>query len=161
MLRTKRRAQLDVDLCDAGGGITQLLPVLTGLALAVRWKLGGPPILAVEEPESHLHPRLQRALTARLCSVAASDQAVRLVLETHSEQVLLGVKLEIARGRIDPEDVLVYWVHQLESGESIAEPVRFDREAQPIGSWPPGFFDDHVEVAREILEARQAIPAGR
>lgn len=155
MLRNLERATLDVDLMDTGEGMIQVLPVLTTLALARRQSLGGPGILAIEEPESHLHAGLQRALAESLCDLAAVESPPRIILETHSEQLLLGVQLQIVRGRIPPEHVLVYWVRQLDSGESIAEPVTFDQDARPQGPWPPGAFAEDTEVAREIIQARR------
>lgn len=154
-LRNLERATFDVDLMDTGEGMIQVLPVLTALALARRQSQGGPGILAIEEPESNLHASLQRALAESFCDLAAMESPPRIILETHSEQLLLGVQLQIVLGRISPEDVLVYWVRQLENGESVAEPVTFDRDARPQGAWPPGVFADDTEVAREIIQARR------
>jgi len=155
ILRNLERATFDVDLMDTGEGMIQVLPVLTALALARRQSQGGPGILAIEEPESNLHASLQRALAESLCDLAAMESPPRIILETHSEQLLLGVQLQIVRGRLSPEDVLVYWVRQLENGESVAEPVTFDRDARPQGAWPPGVFADDTDVAREIIQARR------
>jgi predicted ATPase len=154
ILQNRLRAELDIDLLDTGEGMIQALPVLTALALARRRSQGGPGILAIEEPESHLHPRLQRALAEEICALARESSPPRIVLETHSEHVLLGVQREIATGRLSPQDVVVYWVQQLETGESVADRVTYDEKARPQGAWPPGVFDDVTEVAREIIEAR-------
>ncbi len=144
---------IDVDLIDTGEGMAQVLAVLTALALG-RTE-GGPAIVAIEEPESHLHDVLQRALAEELCNVVGLNPHPYVVLETHSEHLLLGVQLEIARGRLSPEEVLVYWVRQLESGASVAEPIVFDHDARPRGnSLPPGVFSHDTEVAREIIRAR-------
>jgi hypothetical protein len=143
----------DVDLIDTGEGMAQVLSVLT--ALALRRTEGGPAIVAIEEPESHLHDELQRALAEELCKVAAESPRSYVVLETHSEHLLLGVQLQIARRELDPKDVLVYWVRQLENGASVAEPITFDDEARPIGnSLPPRVFSHDTEVSREIIRAR-------
>lgn len=154
-LQHLEHGRIDVDLGDTGEGTIQVLPVLTAMALGRRQALGGPGILAIEEPESHLHASLQRVLAESLCDLAASDAAPRIVMETHSEQLLLGVQLQIMRGKIRPEDVLVYWVRQLNNGESIAEPVTFDADARLQGAWPPGVFSDDTDVAREIIQLRR------
>lgn len=153
MLRNIERATLDLDLVDSGEGLIQVLPVLTALALGQRED--GPKILAIEEPESHLHPKLQRALASHLVRQVRGNSSPRVLLETHSEQLLLGIQLEVVRGNIRPEDVLVYWVHQLETGESLAEPVRLDADAHLEGNWPPGVFSHDTEVAREIIRNRR------
>lgn len=155
MVRNPDKAALDTDLADNGEGTIQALPVLTALALSRRNADGGPSILAIEEPESHLHPKLQRALAAHLCDVVTDGGASRIVLETHSEHLLLGVQLEILRGRLRPEDALVYWVRQLDGGQSLAERVEFDHNARLQGAWPPEVFSDDTDLARQILVARR------
>jgi len=155
MLENERPPELDVDLADTGEGMIQVLPVLGALALARRRIHGGPGILAIEKPESHLHGNLQRALAEQICLLAAEHSPPKIVLETHSEHLLLGVQLAVVRGRLRPEDVLVYWVRQLDDGQSVAEPVTFDRDARPQGNWPPEVFSDDTEVAREIIRERR------
>lgn len=145
----------DIDLIDTGEGMIQVLAVLASLALSRMSE--GPSIVAIEEPESHLHPELQRALTEEICERAAQESAPRVVLETHSEHLLLGVQLQIVRGRLSPDDVIVYWVRQLDNGRSVAEPIVFDRDARPEGtSLPPGVFTHDTDVAREIIRERSA-----
>lgn len=155
MVRNIDKAALDTDLGDNGEGTIQVLSVLTALALSRRSADGGPKILAIEEPESHLHPKLQRALAARLCEVVASGGGSRIVLETHSEHLLLGIQLQILEGRLRPEDALVYWVRQLDGGQSLAERVTFDGDARLQGAWPPEVFSDDTELARQIVAARR------
>jgi hypothetical protein len=148
MLQHVDKVNLDTDLADNGEGTIQVLPVLTALALIRRQDQGGPGILAIEEPESHLHPSLQAALAQHLCEIAAASPEFRIVLETHSEHLLLGVQLQIVRGLLRPEDVRVYWVRQLDGGQSVAEPASFDENARPQGAWPPGIFSEDTDGMR-------------
>lgn len=66
-LEPVERPGLGVDLLDTGEGNIQVLAVLAALAMAEAGD--GPPIVALEEPESHLHPHLQAALAARVREV--------------------------------------------------------------------------------------------
>lgn len=151
-----RQSTLGVDLLDAGEGMSQVLGVLTALELACFGDSDdAPQLLALEEPESHLHPLLQQELVRKLVQAVNSPSAPHLVLETHSEQVLLGVQLQIARGHLSPEKVAVYWLRQLEDGRSIADLSTFDRQALPVGSWPAGVFSEDTDIAREIIRARK------
>lgn len=145
-------AGMDIDLLDAGEGMAQMLPVALATAMARRHRRGGPRILGIEEPESHLHTDSQRQLAEHLCELAAEPDPPVVVLETHSYALLLAVQLEIARGRLARDRVLAYWVHQLEDHSSRAERVTFDEQGRPEGSWPPGVFADHRDLARELLK---------
>ncbi len=155
LVRNRSRTGFDVDLIDTGEGLSECLSVLTALAMARRHAdRGGPGILAIEEPGVHLHPDLQRALTERICEVAREARP-RIVLETHSEYVLRTVELNIVKGALRPEDVIVYWVHQLEDGRSIAEPVEIDASGRLRGNWPPDAFQQGIELAADILDERE------
>lgn len=146
-----------VNMLDTGEGMAQVLPVLVLGAMAAKGRLGHSPVLAIEQPELHLHAMAQADLASYFCHIAHQPAKPRLLIETHSENFLLRVQLEILRGNLAPEDVLVYWVRQLEDGRSIVDPIPFDELARPQGrGWPPGVFSEDVEQARQIaLERRK------
>ncbi len=81
-LQTDSENEFDVDLTDAGEGMIQVMPVLTSLALARAWKKGGARIVAIEEPESHLHPKLQTALASYIAERVREKDSPIIVLET-------------------------------------------------------------------------------
>lgn len=155
VLRTTKEANFDVDLVDCGEGLIQVLPVLTALAALEQDRPYASRVLAVEEPESHLHPKLQRALAGHLCEVASNSPDRRVVLETHSEHILLGIRLAILQGRLEPDDVAIHWISQADDGRSRVERAELDENAELTGPWPPSVFGDDAEMAREIWEARR------
>jgi AAA domain, putative AbiEii toxin, Type IV TA system len=142
-----------VSIVDAGEGVTQVLPVLVLGALALAGELGTETVLAIEQPEMHLHPGAERALTNFLCAVANAPSHPRLVVETHSENLLLSVQLAIASGTILPENVSVLWVEQQEDGQSAVQRIPIDASGRPSG-WPAGVFSEDAEIARELFLTR-------
>jgi hypothetical protein len=138
-----------VNLLDTGEGNVQVLPVLAALAAAERDE--GPSIVVIEEPESHLHPHLQAALARRIGAVAKGRaDHVRIVLETHSEHVLLTVQKLILEG-LPPEQVALYWVEQLADARTVARRVEIGADGTFGPGWPPGVFDDSLSLAEEIM----------
>ncbi len=144
----------DVDLDDSGEGMAQVLPVLTAVGLAATRSTAH--VTVIEEPESHLHPRLQLALMEHIVAAVRHAAPAGLVIETHSSHLLLGIQREILRGRLRPEDVAVYWVEQDEAGTSRAHLVPINDQARFGAAWPPGVFRSDTELAREIVELRRA-----
>jgi hypothetical protein len=140
----------DIDLLDTGEGMIQVLPVLVAAALARTRGSAG--ILAVEEPESHLHANAQQALANHFCEIASGADAPTIVVETHSRVLMLGVQLALAEGRLAPERVRAYWIDQEPTGESIATLVKFDRHGRPLGGWPQAAFDEDQALARRLLD---------
>jgi len=154
ILRNRKKTGFDIDLVDTGEGLGQVLPVLTALAMVKRHETrDGPAILAIEEPEAHLHPDLQHALAQRVCEVVAQARP-RVVLETHSVHFLHAIQLAVLRGALAEDDVIVYWVQQRDDGSSIAEPVTLTSLARMKGNWPLGAFETDLEPLAEIQDLR-------
>jgi hypothetical protein len=121
VLSPMQGAPVRINLVDTGEGMAQVLPVLVLGVQALQGELGRESVLAIEHPELHLHPAAQRDLASFFCELAHKAGAPRVVVETHSENLLLRVQLAIARGEVPPERVLVYWVRELDDGSG---PVR-------------------------------------
>jgi predicted ATPase len=143
---------VQADLIDTGEGLAQVLPVAVALARAVH--AGSPSILALEQPELHLHPRLHERLTRWICDTIRGARGTCVMMETHSENILLSVLLALIDGVITVDDLVVYWVHQLGDGQSLAERVVFDELAQPQGAWPPDVFQEDAELATRLNRRR-------
>ena len=133
---------------DVGIGISQVLPVLV-TAYGSSGK-----ILAMEQPEIHLHPALQAELADVFISSALGEQKNTFILETHSEHLILRIlrrireasQGELPRGMIGvkPDDVAVLYVTPTKDGARITEvPILPDGE---FGTqWPQGFFPERAE----------------
>ncbi len=135
---------LQVRTSDIGTGISQILPVVVAALDPDR-----PAITAIEQPELHVHPRLQVEL-GDLFAEQAADGGVFLI-ETHSEHLMLrllrrieetgGNELPEGKPALKPDQVSVVYVEQID-GEVRATRLRIDETGEFIDRWPQGFFDE-------------------
>jgi hypothetical protein len=140
-----------VDIADVGVGVSQALPVLVALRRARPGQL-----VYLEQPELHLHPRAQHALGAILTDAAA--RGVRVVLETHSSILLLGIKLAALRNeRFAPSDVMLHWFARAADGTALVTPTRLGEAGSLAGS-PIEFHDVELSAHCEYLDASAARP---
>lgn len=144
LLRDTTR-QVDVYPHDVGIGVSQLMPVVIG-ALAREAT-----ILAVEQPELHIHPRLQIALGDLF--VHAAEQGKNLLLETHSEHLMLRLLRRIREANegdepsafpLSAQDLQVLYVECVD-GETRITPLRVSDSGRFVDRWPHGFFDERFE----------------
>lgn len=140
-----------VNLCDTGEGYTQILPILVAMARA---RSGGPKILCLEQPELHLHTQAQVELAKLLVASVMTEQKPSILVETHSEVLLISVQVAIAEGQISPDLVRVYWVESLGNGTSMATPVDFNVYGQPKNTKLTGAFKEVVGLGRQFIQAK-------
>jgi AAA domain, putative AbiEii toxin, Type IV TA system len=154
MPRPKRGGSGDVvSVADVGFGVSQTLPVLVALRAARPGQL-----VYIEQPEIHLHPRAQAAM-ARLL-VNAANRGVRLVVETHSSLLLLGLQTLVAEGEIEPDLVGLNWFLRSEKdGTTRIRSAQLD-EAGRFGDWPEDFDEVALKTESHYLSAAEARLAG-
>ena len=153
VVRTRPNAP-DVKLTDVGFGVSQVLPALVQAFYA-------PPHSTVwmEQSEIHLHPRVQAELADALISAVqahenGSPRNVQLIVESHSEHLLLRLQRRVAEGKVRPEEVAIYFVHDEPAGAAIEE-LKLDFYGE-IENWPDGFFgDDLGEITARTSAAMQ------
>lgn len=124
----------EVLLTDVGFGVSQVLPVITLLLYVPE----GSTVL-LEQPEIHLHP-LAQANLADVLVYAATHRRIQIILESHSEHLLLRLQRRIAEEAISADRVKLYFCDTGRS-RSILTPLRLDLLGQ-IENWPPNFMGD-------------------
>ena len=152
-LRHDRSNEADmVSIADVGLGVSQVLPVLVALVVAEPGQL-----VYLEQPELHLHPRAQVALAHVLAD--AAKRGVRVVAETHSSLLLLGIQTLIAEGKLSPELVKLHWFSRNKDGVTEVDSVDLD-EAGTYGDWPVDFDDVSLNVQSRFLDAVDNVKFG-
>jgi predicted ATPase len=148
MLSPTSAPKVHVNLCDTGEGYAQVLPVLVALARA---QFGGPRVLCLEQPELHLHTRAQEELSKLLVDAVASPAKPSILIETHSEVLLMSIQLAIASGQIPSEKVRIYWVESRSDGTSDIVPVDFDNRGRPTNTALVGAFDEAIRLGQALI----------
>ena len=138
----------NVRLEQSGRGLSHVLPVVVTALSAGR---AGPGADIIEHPEAELHPAAH-AEVAELLLDNLAGPARPLIIETHSEMVLLRARRWVADGRLPAGHVLVYRIHADPAHGSTLEKIRI-RENGEMESWPDGAFTEDYE---EILAIRRA-----
>jgi hypothetical protein len=133
---------------DLGVGISQVIPVVVA---ALRNKLG---VVAIEEPESNIHPAFQIVLADLFITQAKANPDVLFLVETHSEHLMLRClrriretsEGETVNGLPDvrPEDITVHFVEPSEQGPVIHR-IRIDDDGEFMDPWPRGFFPERMK----------------
>ena len=137
-----------VNIADVGFGVSQVLPVVVALIAADPGQL-----VYLEQPELHLHPRAQVALARVLAD--AAKRGVRVVAETHSSLLLLGVQTLIAEGDLSPELVKLHWFTRREDGVTEVNSADVD-EAGAYGEWPEDFADVSLRAQSGYIKAARS-----
>ena len=126
---------------NVGFGLSYTLPVLISL-------LASPGTLClIENPEAHLHPQGQTML-AKL-SVLAAKAGVQVMVETHSDHYLDGVRIAVRDGLIEPEQVAIHYFERNEGTSTISSP-QIDPDGR-LSNWPIGFFDQRDKNLAQLL----------
>ena len=139
-----RRAEL-VNIADMGVGVSQVLPALVALLTAIPGQL-----VYLEHPERDLHPRAQVALAQVLAD--AAKRGVRVVVETHSSLLLLGVQTLVAEGTLLPDQVALHWFERSNAGATQVKSRELD-EFGAYGDWPQDFADVSLDTHSQYLKA--------
>lgn len=141
-----------MELKNTSSMVSELTPVVFYL----RHIVDTSDVLIIEEPESHLHPSMQVALTRQLASLANSG--VRVIVTTHSEWIMEELanlvnlsklsksnQLRIDRDRIalGPEDVGAYLFKKGSDHEgTTVAAINLDES----NLYPTGFDDVAIEL---------------
>lgn len=152
-LVTEANPDLRLSPWDVGVGIAQVLPVVVGAIVPNPKQEPAVTLVAIEQPELHIHPAMQVAL-GDLFIEGAAKRGTSFLIETHSEHLMLRLlrrirettEGELTGGSValSPDDVSVVYVQSSDKGvEMLALPI--DETGEFSTRWPKGFFDERAE----------------
>jgi hypothetical protein len=131
---------------DVGVGLSQLIPVV----VAAVDRIGD--LVLIEQPELHIHPKVQVGL-GDLFLGAAHEYKRNFLIETHSEAMLLRMMRRIRQTQdgelpvgLPPsaaEDVAVYLIQNEGQGVTITR-MQLNRRGELVKPWPKGLFEESL-----------------
>ncbi|EPC3544415.1 hypothetical protein BWQ95_12550 [Aeromonas hydrophila] len=132
-----RRTETIVTPADVGFGIGQVLPII------IESVVNKNATICVEQPEIHLHPRLQAHLADLF--IESIKNKNQWIIETHSEALLLRLQRRIRNksNEINNESVIVSYVNCDKSGARVTE-LKMDSDGDFLVHWPDGFFEERL-----------------
>lgn len=129
---------------NMGFGICYTLPIIVAGLMAQRGEM-----LLIENPEAHLHPAGQSLIGQFLALVTSGG--VQVVIETHSDHVLNGVRKSVKKKFIDHQDVEIQYFERGRELGSILVTTPALYEDGGIDTWPMGFFDQFEKDLEDLI----------
>ena len=130
---------LPLDITDVGFGISQVLPIIIQGFLAQPGS-----ITIVEQPEIHLHPKMQADLGDLLIDIVKTDNK-KLIVETHSEYILRRIRRRISEGKLKKDDVAICLFHP-KTNEGPAWVEKLDINEKGAFKWPEEYYDGELTL---------------
>lgn len=130
---------------NVGFGYSYILPVIVTALLAEEGS-----ILVVENPEAHLHPGAQSRLTKFLIEIA-KEKNLQLLIETHSDHVVNGMRIAVKNKDLIPSDCLiVHFSHEDKETNPVVDFIHCDKNGT-LSTYPDDFMDEWTEQMMKLV----------
>jgi len=136
----------NINVAAMGEGLSQMMPTMAGVLMSAPSEC-----LLIEQPEVHLHPAAQADLGDLFVDKIVMGQNAQLIVETHSEHLLLRIRRRVADGTISPDQVAILYVEKIQ-GQSRVRHLEL-KENGHFDEWPEGFFEEGYKEALLLAEA--------
>lgn len=133
-----KQNNIDLDITDVGFGISQILPVIIQGFLSSNHST-----TIIEQPEIHLHPKMQADLADLFIDIVKETKNKRLIIETHSEYLLKRLRRRISEGIISPDDVSIcLFSPQTTDSGAVIENLEISEKG--FFDWPVEFYGGEI-----------------
>lgn len=130
---------------NVGFGYSYVLPVIVSALLAEKGS-----IIIIENPEAHLHPRAQSRIMEFLIGQALKND-LQLIIETHSDHVVNGMRISMKKGVMTPSDgIIQHFSYNNESSAPEITAITCDKEGN-LSEYPDDFLDEWTAQMIELV----------
>lgn len=145
-----------INIADSGYGYSQLLPIIFRIGLL---SYEDYPMLLLEEPEAHLHPKLQSKL-ADLLVFAINKYLISIVIETHSEYFIRKLQYLVAKGDIESNQLVIHYFQGAEDvskskRNSMPQKILINKDGSLTDDFGPGFYDEADTLAIDLFNFKK------
>lgn len=139
------------NILDTGAGIVQSMPVIIALGMN---NDDGARLNIVEEPETHLHPAAHATMAEYIATEIKRNPQKRILIETHSLNFILRLRLMVAKGELNPNDIALYYVEfdKMNKGSNLKK-VNIKEDGN-VSDWPQNVFNESLEEALKLRTAQ-------
>tara|TARA_B100001123_G_C15322468_1_gene1028421 strand:- start:1544 stop:3559 length:2016 start_codon:yes stop_codon:yes gene_type:complete len=135
---TPKNSKLKINQLNVGLGYPISLPFIVQAIIAED------SIIVVEEPEIHLHPKLEADLADLICE-SAVERRNQFIIETHSEDLLLRIMKKIRKGELSNNDVSVNYIKPDKNIKgSKVFPIKINKYGQYKTPWKDDLFAERM-----------------
>lgn len=153
-LRVGMSKTMTTNLAHAGEGLHHVLPVVVHQLLRQR---PGPGTFLdiIEHPDLHLHAAAQAPLADLFIRTALQGRG-SLLVETHSQPILLRIQRRVAEGELPPDRVALYFV-DIDAEGSNLRPIEIESNGE-VSWWPAGVFEEDFQEVAALRRAQRSGP---
>lgn len=127
-------------------GNSSIFPIVVAIMTAPAGSL-----VVIENPEAHIHPKAQTKMGEFLA--IAAENGIQVILETHSDHLLNGVRIAVKNGKLDENNVEVHYVYADKKNPMIHRTRHMQiHEDGSMEDWPIGFFDEWEDALRTLTK---------
>ncbi len=152
-LLIENKTNTQVSFKDVGVGLSQVLPIVEVLldnSSRIHTTNRMERTVVIEQPELHLHPKMQAELMELFIeTVTSENNKVQVIAETHSESMILRLQKRIREGSLDPSKVSILYAETTDEGFNTIRELALDQHGEFVEDWPLSFSDVRV---KEIFE---------
>lgn len=151
---------LDNNIKDVGFGVSLQLPILAQALISENTvavdedhsnDINRGEILLIEQPEVHLHPRLQAKFIDILLSIGKNNV---YLIETHSEHIIRMLQILVKEKKygLKAEDISIHYLKKDQNKISITS-HKIDKNTGKLNpSFPKGFYDVSYDLAFRLID---------
>ena len=143
-LEFRPEGQEPVSALNMAFGHTYILPIVVGLLTAPKDSL-----FIIENPEAHLHPKAQARMGELLATAATAG--VQIIIETHSDHLLNGVRVAVKKQILAPDEVSLHFFYTDSDGDHLDNDIEV-LDGGALRNWPEGFFDEWEVALKDLLD---------